>query len=165
MLSYSRRRAPGYAAAFLLISTFPAYSQTDTFTVSADVVSSCTITANDLDFGNYDPTSLTDVTGTTTIVANCTIGTDYNIALDLDGAADAESREMAGPGVDTLTYGLYQDVTLLVPWGEGGDVLNTPVLTVGTGANQTHTVYGSITAGQGIQIGSYSDTVTATLSY
>ena len=44
-----------------------AATQTDTFDVTATIIASCTISAGDLAFGNYDPLSATPNDNTSTI--------------------------------------------------------------------------------------------------
>jgi spore coat protein U-like protein len=67
-------------------------------------------------------------------------------------------------GAATLKYNLYTtsaDTTLL---GDGTSSSSTLTGT-GTGAAQATTIYGAIPAGQYVTPGSYSDTITATISY
>ena len=73
------------------------------------------------------------------------------------------ARLMEGPGLDTLDYGLYTDVGRATNWGN--TVGDDAVTGTGSGAAQTLTVYGQIPAGQLIEIGAYTDTITATVTY
>lgn len=139
-----------------------AATTTTTFDVTATVAASCSVSAADVAFGTYDPTL--GNTAQATITANCTPATDYSIALDFGGAADVNSRVMDGPNSNTLSYQLYQDLARTTVWGTGADV-NNDITTTGTGLDVSHIVYGSLPSGQNVEAGSYTDTITVTLTY
>lgn len=135
-----------------------AAQDSDTFQVTATVQSVCTITANDLAFGAYDP-SAGDSDASTTLDVTCTNGTDYDIGL----SGTVGSRAMAGPGGATLNYALFRDASRTLPWGllgGGQDLMGT-----GNGAAQNVTVYGRVPGGQFSTSGAYSDSVTATIEF
>lgn len=158
----TRMRARALGAALLAIpASAMSVDVTDTFDVTATVAASCTVSAANLAFGTYDRTLGT--TGTTTITSNCTLATSYTLALDFGGAADVNSRVMDGPNSETLSYQLTQDVAGLVPWGTVAD--GDEVSLVGTGLDVPTIVYGQIASGQNVEAGSYSDTVTVTLTF
>ena len=155
-------RARALVAALLAVpATAMSTDVTDTFDVTATVAASCTVSAANLAFGTYDRTLGSN--GTTTITSNCTLATSYTLALDFGGAADVNSRVMDGPNSETLNYQLTQDVAGLVPWGTVTD--GDEVSLVGTGLDVPTTVYGQIASGQNVEAGSYSDTVTVTLTF
>jgi spore coat protein U-like protein len=62
-----------------------------------------------------------------------------------------------------MTYGLYQDAAFATPWGN--TVATDTFASTGTGIAQTFPVYGQITAGQNVSVGTYSDTVAVTVNY
>lgn len=76
-------------------------------TVTAEVIASCTVSANPLAFGNY---SLAQIDQTTTLSVTCTNGTPYSISLDAGAGAGATTavRKMTS-GADTLDYSLYKE--------------------------------------------------------
>jgi spore coat protein U-like protein len=146
-------------------------TKSGSFNVTSSVVSSCTLlSAPTLAFGPYDPVAGTAVTGTTTLSIQCTKGTPLKIALDAgsnDGStSDAYNRMKGGTGgADLLTYQLQgtDSSGTLTQW-------NQKTLDFGVSANntsaQTITINGTITAGQNaVSVGSYTDTVTATINY
>ncbi len=137
-----------------------AATETDTFDVTATVVASCSVSVSDLAFGNYDPTLGT--TGTTSVTSNCTLATTYALGLDFGGAADVNSRVMDGPNANTLSYQLTTDLAGLIPWG---NTTGDDVDLVGTGLNVPTTIYGQIPSAQNVEAGSYTDTITVTLTY
>ncbi len=142
-------------------------TDTTTFTVTASVNDSCTVSATDLGFGNYDPHSGSDLDATSSVTAKCTNGTNYTVGLDAGtgSGATTDNRLMTlSGGTETLSYGLYQDVDRTINWDDVGGT--SPVTGTGDGTEQAHTVYGRIAAGQtSAVVGSYSDTITVTISY
>lgn len=151
-------------ASLLMASAANAATETTTFTVGATVVDSCSISATNLAFGNFDPLLGTALDATSTIDVTCSSGDTYDIGLDAGTATGATvtTRAMTS-GVNTLNYALYSDSGRLTNWG------NTPatdtVSGTGTGAAQTLTVYGRIPAQASAVIGTYSDTITVTVTY
>ena len=135
---------------------------TATFTVSASVTATCLISATTLNFGTYafvaDPVS-------STISVTCTNATTYNVGLSAGTATGATvtTRKMTGPGGALLGYGLFSDSGHATNWGN--TVGTDTVAGTGNGVAQSLTVYGQIPAGQYVTAGSYSDTITATITY
>ncbi|MBI1185875.1 MAG: hypothetical protein GC206_00795 [Alphaproteobacteria bacterium] len=154
------------AAAYALCAPAPARAgaDTDAMAVTATVVASCVVVANDLDFLTYDPVAGVDADASTTLEITCTNGAAYVVALDagLGAGASIATRRMTSGG-DTLAYSLYRDASRMQLWGE-----TTGVDTVGgtgTGALQTLTVYGRAATAQTAPAGAYADTVTVTVTY
>jgi len=139
-------------------------TDTDTIAVTATVVDSCNVVANDLDFGAYDPVSGSPADASTTLELTCTNGAAYVVSLDegLGAGASIAARLMTNGG-DTLSYALYQDAGRTQVWGETNGVDN--VAGAGTGVLQTLTVYGRAPTAQTAPAGSYADTVTVTVAY
>ncbi len=132
-----------------------------TFTVSANVPTACSITANPLNFGNY---SGAEADSSTTVNVTCTLSTPYNVGLDQGKTTGATvtSRQMTN-GTNTLNYSLFSDNGHSKNWGQ---TVGTDTVTgSGTGAAQPIQVFGQIPASQNVVPGSYSDTITATVSY
>lgn len=142
-----------------------AATATDQFQVTANVTATCTITANDLSFGAYDPTVATPTDAASTISVQCTNGAGYNVGLDagLFAGATVTTRRMTGTDAAGLSYELYRNSTRTNNWGNTVGTDTEPG--TGTGASQSLTVYGRIPAGQWVQAGSYADTITATVTY
>ena len=153
----------------LTLSTFPGFafaqSATDTFSVTAEVIDACTITANDLDFGNYSAISGSNVDASSTLEVTCTNGTSYSVALD-EGTTSGGTltTRLMTDGSNTLDYNLYTSAARTTVWGDGTSSSVT-VSGTGSGSLQSLSVYGRIPASQSVAIGSYSDTITATISF
>lgn len=154
-------------SAGLLLYAGPVQAQTanDSFSVTATVLEICSVTANDLAFGNYDPTSATNLDGTATMDVACTIGTSYEVGLNQGTAVGAtvSTRSMTSGG-NSLDYDLYQDSGRTTNWGNTPGV-DTPSAAIAGASADTLTVYGRIPALQNVAAGSYSDTITVTVTY
>jgi spore coat protein U-like protein len=165
--SRSGRLLVGLAAAALIaglpLSWAAAATTTTTFNVTATVSATCTIAANPLSFGAY--TGAVN-NGTTTITATCSNGSPYNVGLDAGTSTGATvtTRKMGTtPAGDLLSYGLFQNSGHTTNWGN--TVGTDTVSGTGNGAAQNITVFGQIPAAQFVKTGSYSDTITATLTF
>lgn len=171
--SPDRRNAPlrlvhGLAALVplsLMCSSAYAATSSTTFTVNANVLAVCTLSATNVNFGNYDAASATPTDTTSTITALCTNGQTYTVALDAGTSAGATvaARQMTS-GANLLSYGLYIDSGYTTLWGDG-TLSTVTVAGTGTGVNQALTVYGRIPSGQHEAQGSYADDITATITY
>jgi spore coat protein U-like protein len=155
----------------ILMFAKPGFSATATanLTVTAQVEATCTVTTTTLAFGSYDPTSAnvsSPLDGTATVAVTCTSGTSATIGLGqglyaAGGSTDlVPLRRLFNGATGYLSYYLYEDASRAVAWGSAGPVV------IGTGVQDSHTVYGRISAGQtSAPAGSYSDTVVATVTY
>jgi spore coat protein U-like protein len=105
------------------------------------------------------------VNSTTTISVTCTNTTSYNVGLNAGTASGATvaNRSMTGPAAALLGYKLFRDSGRTTNWGNtvGTDTLPG----TGSGVNQTLTVYGQIPAREFPRVGSYTDTIIATITY
>jgi spore coat protein U-like protein len=142
---------------------------TTTFQVSATVQPNCTTAATALGFGNYTPGNGA-VTANSTVTVNCTKATGYTIALNPGSTTgDAFAQRLMTSGAGTLQYNLYTTAALTTVFGDGTAATGTDAGT-GTGmANAfTYTVYGQLpdnATNQASTPGSYSDTITVTVTY
>lgn len=159
------RRLIAFSAALAaLFGVARADEDTDSFTVSATVLATCEIAANDLAFGAYDPVAAAHLDAATTLSVTCTNGTPYTVALDLGGGlgATTAARRMIN-GADTLNYTLYRDAARTQLWGQtiGVDTL------AGTGAGSAATInlYGRVPMLQTAPSGAYEDTITVKVEW
>lgn len=138
---------------------------TTTFGVSTTIAGVCVVStaAGGLSFGAYDPTAVSDAVATTTFKVECSTGLAYTIGLSPGGSGSDTLRTMSS-GANHLNYNLYSDSGRTTNWGASTGALG------GTGAGltteQTITVYGKIPKNQySPAIGSYADSITATVTY
>lgn len=142
-----------------------AATTTTTFPVTATVQTACSVSANPLAFGNYDPTSATALDASTTLSVLCTIGTSFTVGLNAGTASGATvtTRRMTN-GANTLNYALYRESGRTNNWGNTPGTDTPPATTAPVGASSL-TVYGRVPAGQNVPAGGYADTITVTVNY
>jgi spore coat protein U-like protein len=154
----------------LAVPTPPAQATTVTtpLSVTAIVGAVCSLTTSSVSFGSYDPivaNASSPLNASGSITDTCSNGLTGTLTLDqgLDptGASTATvpARQMRS-GASVLAYFLYSDSARSNPWGSTG------IGITGTGATSTPIlVYGQIPGGQNAAPGSYSDTVTVTVTF
>ncbi|HEX3632411.1 MAG TPA: spore coat protein U domain-containing protein [Casimicrobiaceae bacterium] len=136
-----------------LIAAGAAYAaDTSNMTVQATVISSCKFNSTPtLDFGNLDPSSAANGSGSSTISFWCSKGSAYTVTAGNGNNYNAgtSTRQMKGPGAtDLMAYSL-----------------TLPAAATGTGAGKstaiTFAVTGSVLNANYINatVGSYTDTV------
>ncbi len=133
------------------------------FTVTANVIASCNVSATDLNFGSVGSLA-TNIDTTNVISVTCSSGTPYSISLNggLSGAINPELRQMSF-GANQITYGIYQNAARTIPWG---DLIGTNTLSsVGTGLTQSFTAYGRVPIQPTPPTGTYNDTIIVTVTY
>lgn len=151
--------------ALALATPVLAQTVTDDMNVQIVIEDECmALVANDLDFGTHGVLDAA-VDATTTLEFACTEDTAYNIGLDAGDAAGATvtARAMTSTAGDTVGYSLYQDGARSVNWG---NTVDTDTFEgVGTGSQETVTVYGQVPAQATPPAGTYTDIVQVTLTY
>jgi spore coat protein U-like protein len=134
---------------------------------------SCSISTTALDFGQYVPSRNGASDFTATIQVNCMSPGEAPVAvqgsISLIGRGANGRRELTD-GAHRLSYQLFLDPARTIPWGDGSGESRTQTISgVAGGATPfraTVTAYGRILARQaGASVGSYSDQITAVLSY
>jgi spore coat protein U-like protein len=141
----------------------------DDLDVTATVVANCSITADALDLGNYDPVVVNAATAAdaqSNISVTCTSGASATVTLGQGanaggGSTDADPDRRLANGANRLNYGLFTDLAHADEWG---NTAGTGVAHTGTGSAATLVVYGSIPAAQNVPAGVYTDTVVATIT-
>jgi spore coat protein U-like protein len=136
-----------------------AQTATDTFQVRAQVQKTCTIVANDLDFGVYN--SSQQSRASTNLSVQCTPLTPFAVEIGPGGSGNRFDRWMSGPG--TLRYRLFKDGGYTQPTETTGSDFTGQSDPQGTAV--TYQLYGQIAAAQVVPSGNYLDTVTVTVTY
>ncbi len=142
-------RRPAIALMFLLaLAARPAAAQ------------SCTASATGIAFGSYYGTAV-DITGTVTVT--CTRNQAYDVGLNAGMASGATvtTRSMQN-GSSLLGYQLFSNSARTTNWGNTAST--NWVTGTGTGSAQSYTIYAQIPAGESSPLGSYTDTITASIS-
>lgn len=127
----------------------------------------CTISTVGVVFGSYDVFATTplDSTGSVTYTCSNVLGATITIDLSRGNASTFQPRQLR-KGSTSLNYNLYRDAGTSQIWGDGtgGSVRYGPVTPAENSAT-TVTIFGRIPARQDVSIGSYSDTITATINF
>jgi spore coat protein U-like protein len=155
------------AAVLSLFHAGAAQAQTSTsnFNVTASVQNACTISAADLLFGVYSSISGADKDGTSTLQVRCTLSASYSVALNAGTTVGGTiPARLLTSGSTTLGYNLYTTNGRTTVWGDGTGG-SAAVAGTGTGLTQNLTVYGRIAGSQNLAAGSFSDVVTATITF
>lgn len=138
----------------------------ENFNVNASVNANCKFpsTANDLDFGAYDPVydNLTaDLDASTTFDIKCTKGTSVVLKLGLGNYSVGNQRRLRMDAANYMNYDLYSDASRTTVWNPTVYV----TFTAPSSSTITETVYGRVPAGQDLSAGTYTDVVTITASF
>jgi len=153
-------------AALACSSAAWAGSATSTLSVTATVTGNCTVSTSPVAFGSVNPLSGANVDATGGITVTCTNSTPWAAAAGVGSGTGATfaSRVMTA-STNTLNYSLYTNSGRTTVWGDGSGTTAT-IAGTGTGSAQAITIYGRVPSGQiTAPPGSYSDTVTVTVSY
>ena len=129
-----------------------------TFLVTATVNGTCGISANPIAFGTYTGTVAAQ---SSTIQTNCTTGTAFTVSLNNGVNASGVQRRMTNGSGAYIPYQIYTDAAHTT-------IFNTTNTATGTGAGGTEpaiNMYGQTSAVASPASGSYTDTVTATVTY
>jgi spore coat protein U-like protein len=148
----------------LLMSASFAATTTSTFTVQITITASCTIVSTTtLNFGSTGVISA-NIDQTSTLQIQCTNTSPYNIGLNAGtaGGATVTARKMTSGGA-TVNYSLFSDAARTVNWGN--TVGTDTVASTGTGAAQSFTVFGRVPPQSTPAPGTYTDTITVTVTF
>ena len=155
--------------AALAVAAQPAHAATTTSTLSVDatVTSNCSVSTTAVSFGNVNVLSGSNVDATGGISVTCTSGTAWAASADAGGGTGAtiSDRKMTS-GSNLLSYDLYTDSARTTIWGDGTTGNGSTITGTGSGSAQASTIYARVPSGQtSVPAGSYSDSVTVTVTY
>jgi len=161
--------ATAAGAAILTAGSASALTATTTFQVTATVLTTCSVAATTLAFGNYTPGG-GNVTGSSAVNVKCTKTTPFTAALNggttVGGTVAQRLMNSAG---NTLQYNLYTTNAYGTVWGDGSGTSATQAgAGLGLATAVPFTVYGQLpdnATNQGAVPGAYTDTITVTVTY
>ncbi|HVV67928.1 MAG TPA: spore coat U domain-containing protein [Gammaproteobacteria bacterium] len=125
----------------------------------------CTFTSvSPVNFGNYDPFSLSNNDSAGSLTVRCTNGSPpvggYILTLSAGNSGNYNARYLLN-GTQHLNYNLYKDASRTQVWGNTGST----VVTIPANGTTTSTIYGRISPGQDVGVGNYSDILVATINF
>lgn len=135
--------------------------------VSANVIRKCTIQAQPLNFGSYDPVqanATAPLDGQSTLTVACTKGTSVSIGMDNGTNAQGSTRRMTAGGTNMLAYEIYKHADRSDRWGDTGGERFDAGLAPSRDPRQ-FIVYGRIPGGQDVLEGSFQDTILVTVQF
>jgi spore coat protein U-like protein len=156
------------------INSYAVGTATSDLTVSAEIQANCTISTLPVTFGLYDPIVTNATSGVNknstggSVTTLCTLGSSPKITLGegvqpIGSVPAAPVRQLAS-SANRLGYFLYQDSGFTTVWGNTSGTGVAPTTSDGTTPVVTP-VYGQITKGQNMPVGTYADTVVATVTF
>jgi spore coat protein U-like protein len=134
------------------------------FNVGATVVNNCLISATNIAFTSQGVLN-SALSATGAITARCTNGDAFRISLSSGSSGNVAARQMQrSGGGGAVKYQLYVDSAHAHAWGDGS-AGTTMATGTGTGNPVSINVYGLVPAQSTPMPGSYSDSITATISF
>lgn len=125
------------------------------------------VSATAMSFGNYNAAAPGAATANSTITVSCVDAgrelPSFTVALSTGGSGTYSPRQLLS-GLNTLAYNIFTTGGFTTVWGNGtgGSVI---VSDNGTVNSVSFTAYGRVPAGQYVAAGSYTDTITVTVTY
>jgi spore coat protein U-like protein len=152
------------AAVIGLLGITAAFAWTGSSTPASQVTpaATCTINSSTVNFGSQGLLGA-NVDQTVPIQVMCTKTTPYNIGLDAGTGSGATVATRKMTGAATVIYSLYSDSAHATVWGN--TIGTDTVAATGSGSRQNHTVYGRMLSQNAPALGTYTDTITVTVTY
>lgn len=154
------------AAGALALGNAYAGTATTPLVVQVTVSNSCTVTAPTLNFGSVSsliPALTASVVGNVTCTGTSPVTVSFST-----GSGTYAQRKMLN-GAPFVNYNLYKDAAHTIVLGDASGTTQTVPLTPSGGnvvaANDQFTIYGQTNAGQAVANGTYTDTVTVTVTF
>lgn len=146
-------------------ATMAMNTTSSTFNVTGTIEATCTVIAENHQFGAIAIPTPEDVPidSISAIRVTCPPSVGYTVSLSFGNNPKGTQRRMNWSG-NLINYNLYVDTTRTSIWGDGTG--NSAVLAGGgTGTEQRFSVFGRIQPKQSGPPGTYSDTITVTITY
>ena len=146
-------------AATVLANGAFAATATNQFQARIEIQADCEVTSpTTLDFGTSGLLNA-NVDASSTFNVKCTNGVGYTISLGNGANASGTQNRMENNG-EFVNYETYSDSARTQVWDASSTVAGT-----GTGADQSYTVYGRVPPQNTPSVGTFTDTVTITVTY
>lgn len=153
------------------VSVAHAGTASSSLTVSASVTNRCVISAANISLGEYlaaDTHATSPLDGTGSVNVACTKNASATIGLSqggnsATGSTDAAPLRQMAAGAERLRYDFFTDSGRSATWGN--TVATSKGYTASSVSSSNITIYARVPAGQDVAAGSFSDTVTATITF
>lgn len=132
---------------------------------------SCSAATTNVSFGNYDPTSPSDLDSSGTVTVSCSMlaAAVGSFTVDLSpGTSGSYTQRTLNNGPSALNYNLFVDPARSQIWGNGtGSTQHQSYswLVSVLNVSQNFTVYGRVFGAQNVPAATYSDTIIVTVNY
>jgi len=137
-----------------------------TFDVKTTVQGACTLTATDMDFGDYDTTAEAPDDAQSVIQHTCTAGTSASIAISQGSLGDSGSTDAVPVrGMTNDVYTLAYSLSSSLGGAEWGNTKAEGVAFTSDGTATNVAVFGRIAANLSVFAGDYVDNLTVTVEY
>jgi spore coat protein U-like protein len=152
------------AALFLATPSAMAATATGSFNSQIIITAQCKVqSASTLNFGSPGVLDAA-VNATSSVSVQCTNGQGYTISLDGgNGTSGTTTTRTMENGSEFVNYAMFKDAARTQNWGNAGGEIMTAL--TGNGAAQSYTVYGQVPVQTTPTAGTYTDTVTVTVTY
>jgi spore coat protein U-like protein len=129
----------------------------------------CNVATTNINFGPYDVFSNSPKDSTGTISVDCDEAPPPIVVIRIGpsftsgGFKPRQMKHTSRP--DKLNYNLFIDSAMSVVWGDGTGGTSTVANKVTKNKMWVSTLYGRIPAGQDVSVGTYSETVSVTITW
>jgi spore coat protein U-like protein len=174
----SMMRRAGLGAAFLILLALAVWPRRAEALNLCLLNCSCGISTAAVTFGSYNPLSSSNGTATGNVQVSCQLLSAgvaqiviFNVGFSAGQGGSFTGRAMARiGGGGSLAYNLYLDAGMTTIWGDGTGGSqqasgNITVSILGAPVVSNFPIYGKLPALQQIAGGSYTDTITVTMSF
>ncbi len=135
------------------------------------VLADCTVAATGIIFGPYaspNGAGLTNPGGDVSVTCNALISLLVSYTITLSAGNGTFANRQLKLGTNAVSYNIYSDSGYTKIWGDGSSGTSTVtdgyLLAIGS-TTKKYPAYGSIPGGQNKPAGTYSDTLTVTITY
>ena len=127
------------------------------------------VSATNLAFGTYSPGSPSPTDSNSTVKVFCSKAGDllpsFTVSLSTGGAGGFNPRKLSF-GAARLNYNMYTTPAYTIIWGDGTSGTSVQSYNANQNQNQiSFTDYGQVPPSQFVTAGSYTDTITVTVTY
>ncbi|WP_194270556.1 Csu type fimbrial protein [Glaciimonas soli] len=134
------------------------------------LLADCSVAATGISFGPYASPGTTGITnpgGNVAVTCNG-LGLLVSYTITLSAGNGTFANRLLKLGSNTITYNVYSNSTYTQIWGDGtsgtSTISDSYILSLGS-VVRNYPAYGSIPGGQNKPAGTYSDTLTVTITY